>query len=187
MRHPAIAIFSIGLILLAACGREYQKPMTEDQAINTLTSVPMQSTRDAFGKRKGASVEGLRALLEELIKSGKIKVNVPGRGALSATNFDLSSLNSIFALLQQGGSIFGLAQGLLNQAGSSTGAKFNIDTIMAILNAALPIIMTIAPQYAMIVQALTFILPLVMNIINLFKKPKPTPTAFFNPMMPVRA
>lgn len=185
MRHPLLAIFAIAIVLLSACGREYTgtSKMNQDEAFSMLTNVPMNATegRGALFKRNRVSAEGLVQLLKQLIESGQIKLPSSTRGALTSSgSIDLSSLTNIFSLLQGGGlgGIAGLASGLVNSAGGTTKAKFDITTIMSILNAALPVIAMIAPQYAGIVQALVVILPMVMTFINLFKKPQPAPTAW---------
>ena len=183
MRHPLFAIFAIAIVLLSACGKEYAThQMTEDQAIAQLQSVPMNEGRGAFKKRNQASVQGLFTLLEQLVASGQIKIPQQHQSALSlgGGGLNLSSLSSIFSLLQGGGisSIAGLAGGLSGTTTPSSG----MSGIMGLMNAAMPVIAVIAPQYAPIIQAFMVILPLLMS----FSK-KPAPTASLTMLVPTRA
>ncbi len=178
MRRPSLVILALSLILLNACGRSMLTqpgdgvaPMTESQALSTLEALPDTQERAARGG-KNVSIQGLFQLLQQLIKSGQLKLP-NSRGASSG--FDMSQLNNIFSLIQGGqvNSIFGLAQGLLNlNGGNATGTGSALDTIMQLLTLALPIIMAIAPQYAPIIQAIMTIVPLVLQFIALFTKPK---------------
>lgn len=190
--HPSLIVSVILAFVLSACGREStysQNKMTEDQAFKTLSNVPMTQARGAFGK-KSVSAQGLKELLLKLIQEGKIQV--PGhssRGAIASTP-DLSALTNILDMITSGNgtNIFSLAVALLNQAsGNGEQVKLDISFIVGILTAALPIIAGVAPQFAPMVQALLVILPLVASLINLFKKPTPSPTASFLQAFPVRA
>jgi len=180
MRQPALVFMAISIVLLNACGRIEVAPknyaagemteMSELDALAKLSELPVTTPRGARGAA-AVSSEGLADLLQSLAESGQLS----GRGFRGATNgqVDLSALTGILSLLQSGqaNSIFGLAQGLINlNAGSTTGTTSKLDGIMALLNAALPIIMTIAPQYAGVIQAVMTIVPLVMTFVGMFKK-----------------
>lgn len=183
MRNSSLVLLVISALILGACGRmdvtrrNATAGLSEGEAMDTLMTVPMAEGR--YARRGGVmnvSAEELQSILENVVKSGQVRVG--GRNAVAATT-DLSGLNQLFTLLQSGqaNSIMGLASGLVNMnGGSATTAGSKLNSIMAILNAALPIIMTIAPQYAGIIQALTVILPLVISFIGMFKK-KPAPSA----------
>lgn len=179
LRHPFLVYTTVFVFLLSACGVDYQvrqNSMTEEQAMEALIEVPVVPGRNIRGRTSNLSATELQSILEGLVESGKIKVNTP-RGATASGGIDLSMLNSIFQLLQSGQatSIFGLANGLLNLNGglsNATGTGGTLDTILQILNAALPFIMAIAPQYAPIIQALVTIVPLVIQIIGMFSKKK---------------
>lgn len=193
MRQPALIFMAISLVLINACGRMDVTPMnsvagesqmSELDAMTKLSQLPVSTPRGARGAA-AVSSEGLADLLQSLAASGQLS----GRGFRGATNgqVDLSALNGILSLLQSGqaNSIFGLAQGLVNlNAGSTTGTTSKLDGIMALLNAALPIIMTIAPQYAGIIQAVMTIIPLVMTFVGMFKKKAKTTTAWEPVLLP---
>lgn len=187
MRNSSLVLLVISALILGACGRmdisqrNASAGLSESDAMDTLMTVPMAEGR--YARRGGVSnvsAEELQSILEDMVKSGR--VGVRGRSAVAATT-DLSGLNQLFTLLQSGqaNSIMGLASGLVNMNGGNTavtGSK--LDSIMAILNAALPVIMAVAPQYAGIIQALVVILPLVINFIGMFKKkPKASASVFF--------
>lgn len=183
--HPALVVSVIFAFVLSACGREQtysqQSKMTEDEAFEQLSSLPMEQSRGAFGK-KMASAEGLKELIEKLIAEGKIKVpSQSGRTALTASGTpDLSALSNILSLITSGQAtnVFSLGAALLNQASGNSGqVKFDLQFIVGILNAALPVITVVAPQFAGVIQALLVILPIIVTFINLFKKPTPSPTA----------
>ncbi|MBM4316132.1 MAG: hypothetical protein FJ116_01465 [Deltaproteobacteria bacterium] len=183
MFNKTIAIFSIGLILLAACGREYNRSMTEEQALDALTNVTELNAYHAVRKRPTKpsappiSVAELKALLIQMVKDGKIKVPVsPVRGATAndITNA-LNAINAIFAAIPQTNgklSSFTLALSLIGVfAGNLQQGKIDLNTVLAILNQALPLIAVAAPQFVPVVQALIVIIPLVVAIINTLKPP----------------
>ena len=75
MRNKTIAVFSIGLILLAACGREFKSTMSEEEALENLTNVTELSGYSAWGKKKPSkpkpppvSYVELQALLIKLVQ-----------------------------------------------------------------------------------------------------------------------
>lgn len=189
--QPALVISVIFAFVLAACGREQvvQPKMTEEQAFEQLSDLPMEQTRGAFGK-KLPSAQGLVELLQKLIAEGKIKVPMKGHTAINGMP-DLSGLTNILSLITSGQAtnVFSLVSALLGQTNSDgTKVKFDLSFIISIINAAMPVIATIAPQFAPILGALQVILPLVNTFISLFKKPTPSPTAMFMvPVSPVRA
>jgi hypothetical protein len=156
-------VLGFWLVLLSACGREmtHTNQMTQTEAMDTLSSLP---------KTGGdANSQELLALMQELSDSGQIQ---DSRGAISGA--DLSTLSTILSLLSGGGanSISSLVSGLVSAAGgSATQTKFNLDSLMSILNAALPVITALAPQYAPIIAAVMTIIPVVINVIKMFKKP----------------
>lgn len=177
MRRPSFILLALAIVLLNACGRSFlttpTAQMSETDAIDHLQTLPYTQERAAIGG-KNVSVEGLNQVLQDLAASGQLQAPKGIRNATTG-GLDLTQLNNIFALLQSGkaNSLFGLASGLVNlNGGNATGTKFNLDSIMQLINMALPIIMMIAPQYAPIIQALVTILPLVMAFISMFKKPK---------------
>lgn len=177
MRSPYFVFMAVCLVLLNACGRMgtmngQAATMSEDEAVSTLMAVPMSDSSDALFKgKKGVNVEAFKALLVQLIQSGQVKVPAQFRGA-TANGTDLSGITNIIGLLQQGGGILSLAKGLFAQSGSSTTtATSKLDGILALIQAALPVITVVAPQFAGIATAIMTIIPMVVNIINLFKKP----------------
>ena len=195
MRRPYLVILAITLILLNACGRVgvvahdaggSTSVMSETEALSTLQGVPMSNIRAARGRTSGVSVAGLLQLIQQLVASGQIKVSSNIRSATTGT-VDLTQLNNLFSVLQSGGgtSILGLAQGLVNaNGGNAAGASSGLSGILGLLNTLLPIIATVAPQYAGIIQALVVIIPLVQTFITLFRKPKTTTGDSWMPALP---
>lgn len=182
-RSPALIVMSVWLVLLAACGKETAAlKMSEDQALSELKSLPLYGSRGALGK-KGVSAQALGELLQQLADSGQLQVK--DRSAILGGKLDLSALNSLLGILQSGkvNSIMSLVTSLMKLPGASaSGGK--LSSILAILQAALPIIATIAPQFVPVITAITTILPTVLNFINMFKKPK---SASVFSLVPVRS
>jgi len=188
MRRTSLVLLALALILINACGRmtlvSPGQSMSENDALTTLLDVPMTQQRAArIGKNH--SVEGLNQLLQDLVASGQVRASANIRGATSGS-VDLSQLSNIFTLLQSGQatSLLGLAQGLVNSTGSTTGTGSTLMSIVALLQAAMPIIMVIAPQYAPIIQAIIVILPIVIQFISMMRKPKPVPSAAIQLLVP---
>ena len=193
MRTKSIATFSIGLILLAACGREYQKSMSESDALDTLTGVSeLNSYAAAKGKKKpktpaqSVSVAELQKLLVQLIAEGKIKVPQQVRGATapsSAADY-IAALNAIFSVIPQSNgnlSSFSLALSLMAMfAGNMEQGKFDLTTVLSILQQSLPYVAVIAPQYVPLIQALLIIIPIVMTFMNTMQPAAMLHTMNFN-------
>lgn len=195
MRTKSIATFSIGLILLAACGREYQKSMSEADALDTLTGVSeLNSYAAAKGKKKpktpaqSVSVAELQKLLVQLIAEGKIKVPVPtqvrGATAPSSAADYIAALNAIFSVIPQSNgnlSSFSLALSLMAMfAGNMEQGKFDLTTVLSILQQSLPYVAVIAPQYVPLIQALLIIIPIVMTFMNTMQPAAMLHTMNFN-------
>ncbi len=195
MRTKSIATFSIGLILLAACGREYQKSMSESDALDTLTGVSeLNSYAAARGKKKpktpaqSVSVAELQKLLVQLIAEGKIKVPVPtqvrGATAPSSAADYIAALNAIFSVIPQSNgnlSSFSLALSLMAMfAGNMEQGKFDLTTVLSILQQSLPYVAVIAPQYVPLIQALLIIIPIVMTFMNTMQPAAMLHTMNFN-------
>ncbi|MCX6103295.1 MAG: hypothetical protein NT000_08550 [Proteobacteria bacterium] len=195
MRTKSIATFSIGLILLAACGREYQKSMSESDALDTLTGVSeLNSYAAAKGKKKpktpaqSVSVAELQKLLVQLIAEGKIKVPVPtqvrGATAPSSAADYIAALNAIFSVIPQSNgnlSSFSLALSLMAMfAGNMEQGKFDLTTVLSILQQSLPYVAVIAPQYVPLIQALLIIIPIVMTFMNTMQPAAMLHTMNFN-------
>ena len=195
MRTKSIATFSIGLILLAACGREYQKSMSESDALDTLTGFSeLNSYAAAKGKKKpktpaqSVSVAELQKLLVQLIAEGKIKVPVPtqvrGATAPSSAADYIAALNAIFSVIPQSNgnlSSFSLALSLMAMfAGNMEQGKFDLTTVLSILQQSLPYVAVIAPQYVPLIQALLIIIPIVMTFMNTMQPAAMLHTMNFN-------
>ena len=195
MRTKSIATFSIGLILLAACGRDYQKSMSESDALDTLTGVSeLNSYAAAKGKKKpktpaqSVSVAELQKLLVQLIAEGKIKVPVPtqvrGATAPSSAADYIAALNAIFSVIPQSNgnlSSFSLALSLMAMfAGNMEQGKFDLTTVLSILQQSLPYVAVIAPQYVPLIQALLIIIPIVMTFMNTMQPAAMLHTMNFN-------
>lgn len=183
MTRKTVAVFSIGLILLAACGREYQKPMTEAQALDTLTSVSELSSYAAAKKKPKpaapqVSVADLQKLLVQLIQEGKIQVPAgPAKKAASSQDIvnAINAINLIFAAIPQtNGSLssFTLALSLMAMfAGNLQQGTLDLNTVLSILQQSLPYISVMAPQFVPVVQALIIIIPIVETFMNTMKPP----------------
>lgn len=183
MRHPALIMLAIGLVVFAGCGRQNQ--MSDEQAMDMLASMPMSSggSTKSVDENTDVSVDTLNAVI--LQAASQTSLSGKARLAVSTTSgapkIDLTVLNQLLGLLQgQNGqpNIIQIVQQLLNMnAGNASGTGSKLDAILALITQLAPVIATIAPQFAPIITAVTTILPLVMNIINMFKKPKPSPSA----------
>lgn len=187
MRNPFFVFLAISLILLNGCGKMGQMKsatptMSQDEAVDTLMAVPLSESSNALFKgKKGVNVEAFKALLIQLIQSGQIKVPAQFRGATGGTP-DLSGITNLVGLLQNGSGLLGLVTGLLGQSGGNgAAATSKLDGLLEIIKAALPIITAIAPQFAPIATAILTIIPVVVNLINLFKKPKSASLPTFFP------
>ncbi len=182
MRHPLIATIVIVSFMLTACGRmdlSTKNQMTETEAMDHLTELSMEQGGYNFrGRRSRLSVTELIRLIQENAPSAQ------GHNAVSS-QADLSGLVQMLSLIQGGAtSIGGLATGMVNSSGgSSQAASSKLSSIVGVIQALLPILMVIAPQYAFILQAIVTIIPIVVSFISLFKKP--TPTAWLPGIVPV--
>lgn len=181
MRHPALILFAIALIINVGCGRP---PMSEELAAETLASLPMTdgtATKAPVDADSEVTLENFNGLIQQLASDSSFQRAANMRAAFSSNGakLDLTQLTQLISLFQgQNGkkpNLLNIAQALIQMNGgnsSSTGSK--LDSILAIINQLAPLIATIAPQFAPILAAVTTILPMVVNIISLFKKPKAT-------------
>lgn len=177
MTRPFLVLIVTFAFFIQACGLEnatqQQVAMTEDEAMDTLMEVPLVAGgHNIRGRRSNVSAAELRELLEDLVESGELSVN-NGRGAVGdGSGADLGILGTIFDLIQSGQArtIWGLAKGLLNSSEGDGSTTSKLDGILGLLQAALPIITAIAPQFAPIVSALMVIIPMVVTFINLFRR-----------------
>ncbi len=199
MKKPGLIFLAVSLILINACGKvtatkaltaagptSATGPMSETAALNILSEVPVDTVVAARsnGKPKVSAAE-LSALIQQLIREGKVKLPAGVVVKTATGGIDLSQLTNVFTALQSGGigSLFQLSSALLAMNNGSTSATGGgLAGIVAILQAVAPIIAVIAPQFAPIIAALMTILPLVITFINLFKKPAATVTFFFEPV-----
>jgi hypothetical protein len=183
MTRKTVAVFSIGLILLAACGREYQKPMSEQQALDTLSSVTeLNSYAAAKKKPKPAapqvSVADLQKLLIQLVQEGKISVpSTPAKKAASSQDIvnAINAINLIFAAIPQtNGSLstFTLALSLMAVfAGNLQQGTLDLNTVLSLLQQSLPYVAVMAPQFVPVIQALIIIIPIVVTFMNTMNPP----------------
>jgi len=186
MTRKTVAVFSIGLMLLAACGREYQKPMSEQQALDTLTSVTeLNSYAAAKKKPKPAkpaapqvSVADLQKLLIQLVQEGKISVpSTPAKKAASSQDIvnAINAINLIFAAIPQtSGSLstFTLALSLMAVfAGNLQQGTLDLNTVLSLLQQSLPYVAVMAPQFVPVIQALIIIIPIVVTFMNTMNPP----------------
>lgn len=177
MRHPAIIMFAIALIVFTGCGRP---PMTENEAVETLANVQMSSGQTSSEADAEVTVDNFNAMVQRFAVS-----DTRAAVSSSAPKLDLSLITQVIQLLQsqtqngQKPNLMSLVNALLamnsNSTAPATGSK--LESILALINQLAPLISTFAPQFAPILAAVTTFLPLVINIINMFKKPKPA--AFF--------
>ena len=188
MFNKTVAVFSIGLILLAACGREYHSGMSEEEALDTLTNVTeLSGYAGAKGKPKPkpskpkpppVSYVELQKLLIKLVEDGKIQVPAsPARGAVNPQDITnaINAINAIFAAIPQTSgnlSSFTLALQLMALfAGNLQQGTLDLNTVLAILNQSLPYIAVMAPQFVPVVQALIVIIPIVVMFMNTMQPP----------------
>ena len=165
------------ILLVTACGRISQKvalqDLSQNQAVEVLTSVPQESITPG-----DVSARGLEAVLNDLIDSGKVAVPRGARGAVQASGSGTSSLGTLLQLLAQNPNLTSVAQGMVSSSqGSPTRAKFSLDTIFMILQAALPIVMVFAPHFAVIIQAVLTIVPAIKQLIDTIKNGGVVPTS----------
>ena len=169
--------------------------MSESDALDTLTGVSeLNSYAAAKGKKKpktpaqSVSVAELQKLLVQLIAEGKIKVPVPtqvrGATAPSSAADYIAALNAIFSVIPQSNgnlSSFSLALSLMAMfAGNMEQGKFDLTTVLSILQQSLPYVAVIAPQYVPLIQALLIIIPIVMTFMNTMQPAAMLHTMNFN-------
>jgi len=184
MRHPAIVMLAIFLVINAGCGRQ---AMTEDQAIDTLMEIPLSSSDNTSAKNSmdpnaEVTLENFQVIVDNVVASGEARLNGNARAAVSlnTTKVDLSALTQLMSLLQlnngQRPTLLGLAKAFLalNKGTSAVQVSSKLDTILALIMQLAPIISMIAPQFAPMIMALTTLVPMVINIIAMFKKPTTT-------------
>jgi hypothetical protein len=190
MQKATCLVVAISFLLVTACGRVGQQPysarLSEQEAVNVLSQVQNEESMSTVPASNAVTVQGLESLIQDLVQSGQVKVPSSGRGAiLSDGSVNTDSLNKIITMISQGMSAFQVAKALIQGAGSTSQAKFDLDSIAAILQAALPFIVSIAPQFAPVVQAVLSILPVIKAFFAIFKKP--ATTAAFWVALPARA
>jgi hypothetical protein len=174
MRSLTTIVTALSFLLVTACGqigpRPMQDKMTEAEAMDVLAQVAANDV--AVADPEAPTTQGLADVLQDMIDSGELQVPQSARGAIGSNGaVDMSQLSNILNMIGQGMSAFQIAKGVVANSGNTTAAKFNLDTIVALLQAALPIITTIAPQYAGVIQAVLVIVPIIKTFIGLFKKP----------------
>jgi len=192
MKKPGLIFLAVSLVLINACGRvtttkqvASSGPMSETEALNLLSEVPVEPVMAARGSKPKVSAAELTALIQKLIAEGKVKLPANVQIKTATGGIDLSQLTNVFTALQGGGvgSLFQLASALLAMNnGSTTTTGGGLQGILAILQAVAPVIAVVAPQFAPIIAALTTIVPLVITFISLFKKPAAAVSFFFEPV-----
>ena len=174
--HPFLISLTAFTLLLSACGLESNsnpnlQSLSEEEAMDVLMDTPLEAGgMSVRGRRSRVSAAELEELLIDLVESGELEATSSGRGAISSTA-DLGPLSQIFSLIQSGraNNIFSLTRGLLQaNSGNANQTSGGLQGVLDIIQAAIPIISSIAPQFAPILSALTVIIPLVMSFIGLF-------------------
>ncbi len=176
MQKYTYALMVLSLLLATACGKNptgFANQMSQSEAIGVLAQVQTEeqvAAAPAAEAAKAVTVTGLSDLIQDLVQSGTVKVPSKGRGAIQADgSVNTAVLNQVVTLLSQGKKPFAVARAVVQTAsGSATQAKFDLSSIAAILTAALPFVMAIAPQFAPIIQAVITMLPIIMGFLALF-------------------
>lgn len=179
MGKQSIVFVTIGAFLIAACGRiddpARAHRMTQEQAMDVLQN-QVASSENASSNPGAVTAQDVASVLQDLAKSGQLKLPSSAKGAISSNGtLDTATLTNILNMIAQGKSAFSVAGSVVANSGSTTQAKFNLDTLVAILQAAIPIVATFAPQIAGVMQAVLVIVPMIKMFIGLFKKPSPSP------------
>lgn len=188
MRNQALAYLCIVLTFINACGRN---EMTESLAMDTLSDLPMSTGMMAtsFDDSTPVTADNLAGLVQHLVDSGEVELRGAARMAVSVDNqVDMKAFNDLMTLLQtQKGkkpSVLKLASGIMAMnAGNATKAGVDLEAILALISQLAPLIAAVAPQFAPIIMAITTLLPLVIQIINMFKKP----SAAYGALVPAAA
>ncbi len=186
MQKVTSVVVAISFLLVTACGKVNQQPfaaqMSEEQATEVLSQVMDQSDVDP-SDTEAVTPQNLQALIQDLADQGKLKL--PAKGAISANGtVNTDTLNKVLSMLSQGMSAFQVAMSVVKSSGSTGQAKFNLDTVVAILQAAMPFIAGIAPQFVPVIQAVITMVPIIKAFIGLFKKPT---AAYWSIIHPVHA
>ena len=155
MRQPTFCLLAIALVLLNACGVQQgvqtAAPMSQEQALATLMQTPVDDSDPRMAllnrrKKPAVSAEAFQKLLEQLVASGQVRLPQTFRGA-TATPLDLSQVTSLVTLIQSGAGILGVARGLLKiNNNDATGTSGGLSGLMQLIQAAMPVILVIAPQ-----------------------------------------
>jgi hypothetical protein len=194
MRHPALILMSVWVLLLAACGKEtthqkQQAAMSNDEAFEQISSMKIHGSRSAAGSE--VSLDGLQAAVDEMVAKGIISPS--SRGGLFSSLLNLGTLTQVVGAVQGGKTgggaidIATLATSLLNVNGGSIPVTTGkLSGVMGMMNLLIPLISTFAPQYAPFLQAAMVLLP---QVLALFNKPKKSASAveFVYPRIPSMA
>jgi len=187
MQKITSVIVAISFLLVTACGRiDHGKfaaaQMSEEQATEVLAQVVDQS-QVAPNDTEAVTPQNLAALIQDLADQGKLNLPSEARGAISSNGtVNTDTLNKVLSMLSQGMSAFQVAMSVVNSAGSTSQAKFNLDTVLAILQAAMPFIAGIAPQFVPVIQAVITMVPIIKAFIGLFKKPTAAYWSIYHPV-----
>lgn len=171
--NKLIASFVAGTVFfVSACGRITEKQtgqeLTSGEALNVLSQVPMES------QDGGVSVQGLEGVLKEAVDSGEVEATSAGRSAVLSSKNSASTLKTLLDLVGQTQDLASVAQGLIDaSAGNVSSVTFNLDSILNILKGALPFVMVFAPPFAIILQAVIALVPVLQSILNSIAKAAP--------------
>lgn len=187
MRKPTAVLVALSFFIVTACGRvaenQFANKMTQDEAMQVLAQIPPASPNGSSDP-DAVSAQGLTDLIQDMVQSGEVQVPKAARGAISSNGtVDTATLNTVLSLLSQGKGVLQVAKAVsAANGGNSAKAKLNLDGIVAILQSMLPVIATVAPQYAAIIQAAIVLIPMIQAFLALFKKPSTTTSSLWLPM-----
>ena len=176
-------IVAFSFLMVTACGRNpgngFATQMSQSEALDVLTQVKVDepsSSGSIDSKSEAVTVQNLESLIQDLVQSGQLKVPSKARGAIQSDGtINTDTLNKVVTMLAQGKNAFQVAKGVVQAAsGSATQAKFDLDSIAAILTAALPFVTAIAPQFVPVISAVIAMLPIIKGFLALFQKPAST-------------
>lgn len=176
MQKYSFAFVALCFVLLSACGKNpaaFTNHMSQAEAVDVLAQVQTEeqvAVAPAAEAAKAVTVKGLNEVIQDLVDSGQVRIPSSGRGAIQADGkVNTAVLNQVITLLSQGKKPLAVARAVVQTAsGSATQAKFDLSSIGAILAAALPFVMAIAPQFAPIIQAVITMLPIITGFLALF-------------------
>lgn len=157
-------ILALSVVFLSGCGMDFKA--NHNRAIDTLSDLPISSVH-SLTDPNDASYEQLEAAINELAPP-TAGSNV--RGLFGRRKANMGDLRNLFTMLKSGKAqtVDSLAYGLVDMNGGSvTRTAASVGGIFDIIKIIGPIIGSIFPGLAPIIEALMTILPAILSIFGI--------------------